>query len=177
MNFTKHGDDRYFKKTSESSDEWEEVLNNKTVHRFVEIKQNSTKHTVLKSTDRNNFYIELSDDKSKFGFSPDAIKNVFKHGSWVYLKKMPCKVVKDCKMDKQKMDSKNKQCQPNESVDCNIDSDCKKNERCSNFSYPEKQNTCRTRKDCSKSETCKKAECVQKGACETHKDCGHKSNV
>lgn len=169
MNNTKRGNDQYFKKMSESSDEWEEVLNNKTIYRFVKIKQNSTKNTVLKSTDRKNFYIELSDDNAKFGISPDNITNVFKHGSWVDLKKLPCKVVKNCKMD-----PKNKQCQPDECVDCNIDRDCAKNERCSNFVCLENRNSCKTRKDCSKGETCRRGECMQKGACKTHEDCGHK---
>lgn len=167
MNNTKRGKDQYFKKISESSDEWEEVVNNKTIYRFVEIKQNWTQNTVLKSTDRKKFYIELSEENAKFGSSPHNITNVFKHGSWVDLKKLPCTVVKDCKMD-----SKNKQCQPNECVDCNIDRDCAKNERCSNFTCLE--NSCKTGKDCSNGETCRNGECIKRGACKTHKDCGDK---
>jgi hypothetical protein len=76
--------DQYFEKLPTSLINWVEKLNGRVIGRFVLINQNAVK-TILRSIDRENFYIELDSETAKWGRSPNVIHNVFEYGSWVPL--------------------------------------------------------------------------------------------
>lgn len=71
-----------FEKLSTSLINWVEKLNGRIIGRFVLINQNPAK-TILRSIDRENFYVELSGETAKWGRSPNVIHNVFGYGNWV----------------------------------------------------------------------------------------------
>jgi hypothetical protein len=73
---------QYFEKLSSSLINWVEKLNGRVIGRFVLINQNPSK-TILRSIDRENFYIELNNETAKWGRSPNVIHSVFEYGSWV----------------------------------------------------------------------------------------------
>jgi len=82
--------DQYFRKL-ENSNEWIEGLNGSVIYRFVEISQSSSE-TILKSTDRHNFYVRLTDKNAFFGETADNINNILNSitdelkGSYKYTK-------------------------------------------------------------------------------------------
>ncbi len=73
---------QYYRKTPDSLDYWDEVLNGNIINRFVEI-NSSADCIVLNSTSVNNLYVELNNQSAKSGLSSDKIGNDFSVGSWV----------------------------------------------------------------------------------------------
>ncbi len=83
----KHGITRnqYFKKPSEFSDEWVEIYNGKIIFRFIQIKESSGSVLVLKSTDRLNSFVKITDSGCYWGngpILPSKWKKI-EDGSWL----------------------------------------------------------------------------------------------
>ena len=79
---------QYFKKPSEFSDEWVEIYNGKIIFRFMQMKESSNSVLVLKSTDRFNLFLKITDSACYWGpivnFLPSnwGYKKI-EDGSWV----------------------------------------------------------------------------------------------
>lgn len=73
--------DHYFEKLT-SPNEWAEISNGTIIFRFVEMSQ-SPNGTILKSMERDNFYVKLTNTSASFGETPDDIGTLFEYGGWV----------------------------------------------------------------------------------------------
>ena len=73
----------YFRRNLEKEDSWEELQNGSVVYRFFQISSNTTDKIVLKSIERKNMFVELSNTTAKWGSKVEDIPNTFLYGSWI----------------------------------------------------------------------------------------------
>ena len=73
---------QYFRKKSGSLNNWEEILNENIIFKYVEA-STSVDSLVLKSIEREQFYVELTNSSARWGDSTTSIKNKFAIGTWV----------------------------------------------------------------------------------------------